>query len=92
MWNMLKGNTKRYMLPERGFKPLKALQKITRSRCVDMGRRYHCLIIGRDLTSLLITKMGRDLGNKTMAAEYAFSKISIVGNDQEGIYNYMSVD
>jgi hypothetical protein len=63
MWSMLKGNRKMYMLPERGFKPLKALQKIARSRCIDLGRRDCCLVTGRDPTSLLITKMGRDLKN-----------------------------
>ncbi len=81
---MLKGNRKIYMLQEKGFKPLKALQKIPRSRCVDLGNKYHCLVTGRNLTSLLITKMGRDLRNNTMAIEYAFSKISrgSVGNSQ----------
>jgi hypothetical protein len=44
-----------------------------------------------DLTSLLITKIGRDLRNKTMAIEYAFSKISrgSVKNSQEGFCNYI---
>jgi hypothetical protein len=35
--------------------------------------------------------MGRDLKNKIMAVECAFSKISrgSVGNGQKGIYNYI---
>jgi len=35
--------------------------------------------------------MGRDLKNKTMAAEYAISKIprGSVGNGKKGIYNYI---
>jgi len=35
--------------------------------------------------------MGRDLKNKTMVAEYAFSNISKgnVGNGQKKIYNYI---
>ncbi len=52
---MLKGNKKRCTLPERGFKPLKALLKIPKSRCTDLERRD---------TSLLITKMARDFRNK----------------------------
>jgi hypothetical protein len=48
---------------------LKALQKIARSRCEDLGRRYHCSIIEMDPRSLLITKMGRNLTNKTMVAQ-----------------------
>ncbi len=79
------------MLLKRGFKPLKALQKITRSRCANLGRRYHCSVIRRDSTSLLITKMGKDIKNKTMAVKYAFSKISrgSLGNGQKGICNYI---
>jgi hypothetical protein len=76
MWSMLRGNKERYMLLERGFKPLKALLKTPKSRCVNLERRDHCLVIGRDLTSLLITKMARDFRNKVMAVECVFSKIS----------------
>jgi len=88
---MLKGNKKRCMLPKRGFKPLQALQKIPKSTCVDLERKDHCSLTRRDPTSLLITKMARDFRNKTMATKYVFSKISrgSVGNDQEGICNYI---
>jgi hypothetical protein len=78
MWNMLKGNKERCMLPERGFKPLKVLLKIPKSRCADLERRD---------TSLLITKMARDFRNKIMVAEYVFSKILRGSVCQEGICN-----
>ncbi len=77
------------MLFEKGCKPLKALQKIPKSRCVNLERRDRCLITGRDHTSLLITKMARDFKIKIMVVECVFSKISRgnVGNSQEGICN-----
>jgi hypothetical protein len=67
----------------RGFKPLKALLKIPKSRCANLEKRDHCLVTRRDPTSLLITKMARDFRNKIMAAKCVFSKISrgSVGND-----------
>jgi hypothetical protein len=79
------------MVPKRDSKLLKALQKIVRSRCTDLGKNNLCSIIGRVLTFLLIIKMGRDLKNKTMAKKYVFSKISrnSVGNVQERIYSYI---
>jgi hypothetical protein len=55
------------MLPERGFKPLKVLLKIPKSRCTNLERRDHCSVIRRDPTSLLITKMAKDFRNKIMA-------------------------
>ncbi len=66
----------------KGCKPLKASQKMLKSRCIDLERRDHCSVIGKDHTSLLSTKMARDLKNKIMAAECVFSKISkdCVGN------------
>jgi hypothetical protein len=74
---------------EKGCKPLKASQKMPRSRCVNLERRDHCSVIGKDHTSLLSTKMARDFKNKIMATEHVFSKISMdnVGNGQGGICN-----
>ncbi len=91
---MLEGNKESCMLLERDFKPLKALQKIPKSRCANLGRRDHCLVTRRDLTSFFITMMGKDLKNKTMAAKYVFSKISRgnVGNDQKGICICLQID
>jgi hypothetical protein len=77
------------MLLKKGCKPLKALQKIPKSRCVDLERKDRCLVTRRDHTCLLITKMARDFRNKIMAVECVFLKISrgSVGNGQEGICN-----
>ncbi len=79
------------MQPENGYKPLKASQKMPKSRCADLERRDHCSITGKDHTSLLSTKMAKDFRNKIMAAEYVFSKISkdCVGNGQRRICNYI---
>jgi hypothetical protein len=89
MWNMLRGNKGRCMLLEKGCKPLKVSPKIPKSRCIDLERRDCCSIIGRDHTSLFITKMAKDFRNKIMAAKCIFSKISkgTVGNSQKGICN-----
>jgi hypothetical protein len=77
------------MQPEKGCKPLKASHKMLRSRCGDLEKRDHCLVIRKDHTSLLSTKMARDFKNKIMLVEYVFSKISMdnVGNGQGGICN-----
>jgi hypothetical protein len=74
---------------EKGYKPLKFSQKMPRSRCVNLEKRNHCRVIGKDHTSLLSTKMARDFKNKIMATEHVFSKISMddVGNGQGRIYN-----
>jgi len=89
MWNMLRGNKKRCMLPEKGCKPLKVSPKIPKSRCIDLERRDCCSITGRDHISLFITKMAKDFRNKIMAAKCVFSKISkgIVENSQKRICN-----
>jgi hypothetical protein len=94
MQSMLEEDKESCMLPERDFKPLKALQKIPKSRCANLGRKDHCLVTRKDPTSLLITMMGKDLKNKTMAVEYVFSKISRgnVGNGQEGICICLQID
>jgi hypothetical protein len=87
----VKGNKERCMLLERGFKPLKALLKIPKSRCTNLERKDHCSVTRRDPTSLLITKMARGFKNKIVATKYVFSKILrvSVGNCQEGIFNYI---
>jgi hypothetical protein len=59
-----------------GCKPLKASQKMPKSRCADLEKNDHCSVIWKDHTSLLNTKMAKDFRNKIMAAECVFSKIS----------------
>jgi hypothetical protein len=91
MWSMHKGNKRRCMQPKKGCKPLKVSQKMPKSRCVDLERKDHCLVIGKDHTFLLSTKMAKDFKNKIMATKCVFSNISKdnVGNGQGGICNYI---
>jgi hypothetical protein len=65
MWNMLRGNKGRCMLPEKGYKPLKVSSKIPKSKCIDLVRRYCCSITGRDHTSLFITRWQRILKTRS---------------------------
>jgi hypothetical protein len=64
------------MQPKKGYKPLKASQKMPKSTGADLERRDHCLAIGKDHTSLLSTKMAKDFKNKIMATKFLFLKIS----------------
>ncbi len=77
------------MQPKKGCKPLKASQKMPRSRCVDLERRDCCLAIGKGHIFLLNTKMARDFKNKIMATKCVFSNILMdnVGNGQGRICN-----
>jgi hypothetical protein len=63
------------MLPEKGCKPLKASQKIPKSRCIDLESRDRCSVTRKDHTSLLITKMAKDFKNKIMATKCVFSDL-----------------
>jgi hypothetical protein len=53
-----------------------------KSRCEDLEKKNHCLVIEKDHTSLLSIKTTRDFRNMIMAIECIFSKISkdSVGN------------
>jgi hypothetical protein len=89
MWSMFRRNKGRCMLLEKGCKPLKASQKIPKPRCAGLEKKNRCLVIGKDHTSLLSTRMAKVFRNKIMATECVLSNISrgSVGNDQERICN-----
>ncbi len=56
MWSMHRGDKGRCMQLKKGCKPLKASQKMPKSRCANLERKDHCSVIGKGHISLLSAK------------------------------------